>query len=121
MQHHQVLAVEAKQHARRPFRRQVRPDFPEAVSHRAAHRHAYRPAPLRPQQVLPYPLTLGLIQPFQPLPHGFTARPRAVEDQRVFCGFGSSAILHLSMYSEPYNVHICKLRWLRTVMVGLEK
>ena len=57
MQHHQVLAVEAKQHARRPFRRQVRPDFPEAVSHRAAHRHAYRPAPLRPQQVLPYPLT----------------------------------------------------------------
>ena len=25
------------------------------------------------------------------------------------------------MYSEPYNVHICKLRWLRTLMVGLEE
>ena len=32
MQRHEVLAVKAEQHARCPFRRQVRPDFPKAIA-----------------------------------------------------------------------------------------
>ena len=47
-----MLAVEAEQHARHPFGRQVRPDFLEAVAYWSAQRHPYRPTPLRPQQVI---------------------------------------------------------------------
>jgi hypothetical protein len=43
VQRGQVLTVNAKHYARRALRRQVRPNFPEAVSHRAAQRHPYSP------------------------------------------------------------------------------
>jgi hypothetical protein len=36
MQRDEMLTVKAPQHARHPFRRQIRPNFPEAISHRAA-------------------------------------------------------------------------------------
>jgi len=69
VQRDQVLTVKAKQHARRPFRRQVCPDFPEAASHRAAQRHSYRLPPLRSQQVLAYRLPFFFWQLPQPFPY----------------------------------------------------
>src|SRR5207244_11954709 len=84
MQRDQVLAIEADQHARRPLRRQVRPDFPESVSQGTAQRHTHRPSPLRPQQVLAYRTALRVIQFLQPFPHRLATRSRAVKNQWDF-------------------------------------
>jgi hypothetical protein len=76
--------MKAEQHARRPFRRQVRPDFPRSASQRPAQRHPDRPPPLRPQQIFSYRLSLSFRQSLQPLPHGLASRPRALKNQRDF-------------------------------------
>jgi hypothetical protein len=76
--------VEAEEHTRRLFRRQIRPDLPQEVTRRPTSRHAYRPPPLRPQEVLSYCVALDLVHFLRPFPDWLTACWGAVEDQRDF-------------------------------------
>ena len=106
--------MKAKQHARRPFCRQVRPDFPQAVSQRPAERHSGGPPPLRTQQVQPYCVTLGLRQSLQPLAHGLSSLPRAVKNQWNF-----SRLLARACHPAPYKVLLYRKMYSQARCFGL--
>ncbi len=82
MQRDEVFAVKAEQHARRPFRRQIRPDLPKSVflaGGRAASTPVSAIAPAIGLSLwlgAPFPATLSVI------PHGLVSWPQAAKNQR---------------------------------------